>query len=366
MTPIDEFKEFLAEALPRFRSTWGDDTSFDARLAWQRILDEGGWVAPTWPVEAGGRGLGTADRVAYEELLAASGAPQIAGTLGVKNVGPAIAVWGTEAQRAHLPRILSGDELWCQGFSEPDAGSDLASLRTRAELHGDEFVITGEKVWTTNGLRATHCELLARTDPDAAKHAGISALLIPLDLPGIERRPIRQLTGDAEFAAMTFDDVRVPVDALLGPLHEGWKVTTTTLAHERSGIAMFATRHEQEVVDLVRAQRGRALDPVRRDALVRRYVEARIIGQLGRKILATLVAGGTPGPEQQVIKLAWSQAQQRLGELRLDLAGAGGVIGEDPDAAFAFLQARSSTIAAGTTEVMKNLLAERVLGLPRS
>ena len=368
MRPGDELRLFLDEAVPRFRAAGAEPGSFEERMAWQQILAEGGWVAPAWPIEHGGRGLATADRIECDEILASSGTPLIAGTLGVKNVGPTIARWGSDEQKAHLPRILAGVEVWCQGFSEPDAGSDLASLRTRAVIDGDDFVIDGEKVWTTQGLRATHCELLARTDPDAPKHAGISALLIPLELPGIERRPIRQITGDVEFASMSFHEVRVPHSCLLGPLHEGWTVTTSTLAHERAGVAMFATRHEAEVValaDTCTGDAGWALDPVARQLLMRRYIDARLIGLVGRKILATLVQGGTPGPEQQVIKLAWSLGEQRLGEARATLAGPALMAGGAPVAEHALLQSRASTIAAGTTEVMKNLIAERVLGLPR-
>ena len=364
-----ELREFLAVAIPRFRAEWPDSDSFEAQLAWQAVLNQGRWVAPAWPVEHGGRGLTPAENVRCEEVVAESDAPSIAGTLGTKNVGPTIIAWGTESQQRHLPRILSGEEIWCQGFSEPDAGSDLAGLRTRAVLDGDEFVVNGEKIWTTNGMRATHCELLVRTDPVAPKHKGISALLTPLDRPGIERRPIRQMTGGSHFAAMSFRDVRIPVADLLGPLNEGWRVTTTTLAHERSGVAMFATRLEQEIVgyvaDLGRSGVAAALPPVLRDEVVRRYVEGRVVGGMGRKTLASVVAGSQPGPEQQVIKLAWSLLRQRFSETRLGVAGLPAVAGLDPATSEAYLGARSATIAAGTTEVVKNILAERVLGLPR-
>jgi alkylation response protein AidB-like acyl-CoA dehydrogenase len=307
--------------------------------------------------------------VTCEQVMAESGAPMIAGTLGTKNVGPTIIAWGNAVQQRHLPNILSGEELWCQGFSEPDYGSDLAGLRTQAVVDGDEFVVNGEKVWTTNGLDATHCELLVRTDPAAPKHKGISVLLTALDRPGIERRPIRQMTGSAEFAAMSFRDVRIPRTNLLGPLHEGWRVTTTTLSHERSGVAMFATRLEQEVIDYLTALAGTprsyALPDVARHEVVQRYIEARIVGAMGRKTLSTVIAGGQPGPEQQVIKLAWSTLRQRFSETRMTLAGLPATIGLDQGTALDFLGSRSATIAAGTTEIVKNVLAERVLGLPR-
>lgn len=363
--PAAELAEFLREAMPRFRALGLEPGTWDEKMGWQQILGEGGWVAPSWSVEHGGRGLSTADRIECELVMAASGTPLIASTLGVKNVGPTLASWGTEEQRAHLPRILSGEEIWCQGFSEPDAGSDLASLRTRAVIDGDEFVIDGAKVWTSAGLRATHCQLLVRTDPGATKHRGVSVLLVPLHLPGIERRPIRQLNGESEFASMHFAGVRVPQSALLGPLHEGWNVTTSTLAHERAGVAMFAQRHEAEVLALAASAVGAGLGPVERQLLMRRYIDGRLIGLVGRKILSTLVQGGTPGPEQQLIKLAWSLGEARLAEARAVLAGPALMVGGAVDAADALLRSRSATIAAGTTEVMKNLIAERVLGLPR-
>jgi alkylation response protein AidB-like acyl-CoA dehydrogenase len=365
-TAAEEIDSFLGAALDRFHAEWGDNDSFEAKLAWQRILAEGRWVAPAWAVEDGGRGLGVADRIACEEVMAARRAPMIAGTLGVKNVGPTIAAWGTPTQKAHLPRILDGSEIWCQGFSEPDYGSDLAGLRARAEHDGDDYVITGEKIWTSSGLRATHCQVLARTNPDAAKHHGISALLVPLDLPGIDRRPIRQMDGQAEFASVAFNGVRVASSSVLGPVDQGWRVTMTTLAHERSGIASFATRFEEDTIALVDRVRGAGLsDPVFRDELVRRYIDGRVVGLLGRKVLAALSAGVEPGPEQSIIKLAWSLAGQRLAETEFALAGLPAIAGLAPAVTSALLRTRSMTIAAGTTEIMKNILGERVLGLPR-
>jgi alkylation response protein AidB-like acyl-CoA dehydrogenase len=225
-------REFLDVELPAFEQQWGPDRTFPALLDWQRRLHAVGWVAPAWPVEIGGQGLGVADQVECALLLASAGAPHAAGILGLQNVGPTLAAVGNAEQRAHLPKILSGEDIWCQGFSEPDAGSDLASLRCSARSDGDDFVIDGQKVWTSQGMEATHCQLLVRTDPEAPKHRGISALAIPLDLPGIDRRPLRQITGEADFAEVFFTGVRVPQSALLGSLNEGWRVTMTTLAHE--------------------------------------------------------------------------------------------------------------------------------------
>ena len=363
-----ELRDYLEKIAPDLHRVWPDKRSFEARLAWQRALHEGGWAAPHWPVADGGRGLGVVDRLECDAELARAGAPDIAGVFGIKNVGPTIAAFGTPEQRASLPRILSTQEIWCQGFSEPEAGSDLAALRTRAVEDGDGFVVNGQKVWISDGTRATHCMLLVRTDPDAPAHQGISVLLVPLDTPGIERRPLRQMTGDYGFAELFLTDVRVPRSALLGPLHEGWRVTMSTLGHERAGVVELAAGLERDVRAAVSGFPDGIADPVLRQELARRYVEARTIGLMGSRVMRALRAGQQPGPEQSVIKLGWSVTTQRLGETLLDAAGpaglAGGRVGDGAEAA-RFLRGRASTIAAGTTEVMKNILAERVLGLPK-
>ena len=363
-----ELSSFLDDALPDFVRQWGADRSFVARLDWQRRLAIGRWVAPGWAPELGGRGLGVADRVACDLLLSARDAPIIAGILGVNNVGPTLAAWGTPEQRSSLPRILDGSELWCQGFSEPEAGSDLASLRMSALRDGDDYIVNGQKVWTSQGMEASHCQLLVRTDPAAAKHKGISALAIPLDLAGIERRPLRQITGAADFAEVFFRDVRVPVSCLLGPENEGWNVTMTTLAHERAGVITVAAMLETQVARLVanhQATDGDPLPPVAQDELVRRYVESRVLGFLGERSLAIAEVGGAPGPEQSLIKLSWSQLSQDLRATELSLKGLDGLKDGSGSSVYGYLEARSSTIAGGTTEVMKNIVAERVLGLPK-
>lgn len=363
-----ELRTYLDRIAPALRRRWGNERSFEARLAWQRALHEGGWAAPHWPVADGGRGLDVVDRLECDAELARAGAPDIAGVFGIKNVGPTVSRFGTPEQRASLPRILSTEEIWCQGFSEPEAGSDLASLRMRAVREGDGFLVNGQKVWTSDGTRATHCMLLVRTDLEARPHEGISVLLVPLDTPGIERRPLRQITGESDFAELFFTDVRVPESALLGPLHEGWRVTMTTLGHERAGVVEIAAALEREVRVAVAGFPDGVADPVLRQELARRYVEARTVGLLGREVLRSLSAGEQPGPAQSVIKLGWSLTTQRLGETLLDAAGpsalAGGRHGDGAEA-HRFLRSRASTIAAGTTEVMKNILAERVLGLPK-
>jgi alkylation response protein AidB-like acyl-CoA dehydrogenase len=364
--PAAELDARVRELLPGHRAKWGDDDSFTARLDWQRTLHAAGWIAPQWPVEFGGRGLGIVDQVACDRVLAAHRAPALAGVLGVNNVAPTLMRFGTPEQQRHLAAIQAGTEVWCQGFSEPGSGSDLASLRTRARIDRDEFVISGQKVWTSEGMEADFCLLLARTDPDAKPHRGISALLVPLDLPGITRRPIIQITGRSGFAEVFFDDVRVPRSALLGPLHEGWNVTMTTLAFERAGVIMMASRLEQDVRDIVAELAGRELGPDTRIALTERLVEARLLRLLGQRALGRIAEGGAPGPEHSVIKLAWSIASQHLGETHLAALGSDAIAAPAAAAArHSYLLSRAATIAGGTTEIMRNILAERVLGMPR-
>jgi alkylation response protein AidB-like acyl-CoA dehydrogenase len=361
--PALELRAYLEKAVPGYRAQWGDAQSFEARLAWQRMLHEGGWAAPSWPVEHGGRGLGPVDRVQCDLELSKVDAPMPAGVLGLQNVGPALFMFGTEEQKRSLPRIRSGEEIWAQGFSEPGAGSDLAALSTRAEPRDGGFVVNGQKVWTSNGMEATHCLLLVRTDWDAPRHKGISALLVDLSSPGVERRPLRQITGEAEFAEIFFSDVRVPGENLLGPLNEGWHVTMKTLGYERSGVINQAAALEREVRLVV--EQVRVEDPLLRDELVTRWMEARLVGLMGARALAKLGEGQDPGAEQSVIKFGWSLAVGRLGETMMAVAGPNALLGSEP-AVGRFLRSRASTIAAGTTEVLKNVLAERVLGLPRA
>ena len=358
-----ELAAFLDRELPAHRREWGADTSMPARVAWQRRLAAGGWVGLHWPAEHGGRGLPIAERIDCDSELARRDAPPLAGLLGVNNVGPTLIAAGTPAQQRHLAAILDASEIWCQGFSEPDAGSDLASLRTSARPAGDGFVLAGRKVWTTNGMDATHCMLLARTGPAGSRHRGISAFVFPLDLPGIERRPIRQMDGGAEFAEMTFDDATVPGSALLGPLNEGWRVAMTTLAHERAGVISQAAGLQRLVFDEVAAASG--ADPVLRDELARRLVEGEVLGMLGTRALAALGAGAVPGPAHSLIRLAQGTLRQRLAETLARVHATGVVGGGTPETARELLASRSVSIAAGTREILKNVIAEQVLGLPR-
>ena len=367
-TPAAELTAQVQRLLPLHRQKWGDDDSFAARLDWQAALHAVGWIAPHWPAEFGGRGLNIVDQVACDRVLAQYRAPDLAGVLGVNNVSPTLMRYGTPEQQAHLRGIQAGTEVWCQGFSEPGSGSDLASLRTRAVLDEEtgEFVINGEKIWTSEGMEADYCMLLVRTDPDARPHKGISALLVPMDSPGITRRPITQITGEGGFAQVFFDDVRVPRAALLGPLHEGWTVTMTTLSFERVGVIMMAGRLEQTILDVVAELAGRELDPGVRLELADRFAEARLLGLVGQRALGRIAEGGAPGAEHSVIKHAWSLAMQSVGASHLAALGLDGISGTPLTLAqAAYLRSRAATIAGGTTEIMRNILAERVLGMPR-
>jgi alkylation response protein AidB-like acyl-CoA dehydrogenase len=364
LTVPAELRAFLDDELPAHQEQYGDRQDFEARRAWQRRLASARWVGLSWPEAYGGRALPIARRLECELEMALRGAPTPAGVLGLNNVGPSLIAFGSPDQQRHLAAILDGGEIWCQGFSEPDAGSDLASLRTTAIVDGDGFVIAGRKIWTTNGLDATHCMLLVRTDPVAPKHRSISALLLSLDRPGIERRPIRQMDGSQEFAEMTFDDVRVPPSALLGPLHDGWRVTMTTLAHERAGVISQAALLERDVLAEIGQWMGTA-DAVLRQELTQRYIDGRVLGLMGSRALSRLASGETPGPEHSLIRLAQGRLRQRLSEVRMDAIGVSAVAGGADAVTREFLAARSASIAAGTREVLKNIVAERVLGLPR-
>ncbi len=365
MKPSAELHDVLAEIVPRYRERWGDTDEWEGLVEFQRELGARGWSAPAWPVAIGGRGLGVEDQIACDAEFSKARAPRRIAVFGVKNVGPTIAAAGSPEQKEHLARILTADEIWCQGFSEPDAGSDLASLRCRAELDGDHFVVNGTKIWTSIGLWATHCMLLVRTDPDAPAHRGISALLVPLEQAGITRSPIVQATGESDFAELHFEDVRVPASALLGAMNDGWRVTMTTLGYERAGVIEISGNLIEEIEQfLFDAAREGKLGARSRDRGAAIYARARILGWMGER---SLVDDGT-GPNGAVaglIKLAWSTLGQAFGEYTAEVDGLAAIAGDDMRSGRRLVGGRSNTIAGGTTEVMKNIIGERSLGLPR-
>ena len=344
----------------------GDDPDRIERLKeWNRTLADARYAAIAWPPEYGGRGASLMEQVVYAEEMHRAGAPGTVNIIGLSNIAPAIMEHGTEEQKRDLlPRMLRGDDIWCQGFSEPDAGSDLASLSSSAVIDGDAFVINGQKTWNTLGAFANRCELLVRTDRDAPKHRGISCLLVDMELAGIETRPLVTITGEREFAEIFFTDVRVPRDALLGPVNEGWRVAMTTLSHERGTVANLHLGLRKKIAGLLETAKGTsaAHDAVVRQKLARVYLEGELLKLVSQRAISGALHGREMGPESSIAKLVWSEAEQHLGE------AAGDVLGPDANTGRwgrDRLAMRSYTIAGGTTQVNKNIIAQRLLGLPR-
>ena len=332
---------------------------------WNRTLADGGWAAPAWPVEHGGRGAGVAEQLAYLEEMSRVRAPGPVNVIGVSNIAPAIMQFGTPEQRARFLRpMLRGDEIWSQGMSEPDAGSDLASLRTAATEDGDHFVINGQKTWNSLGHLADWCQLYVRTDPNAKKHSGITCFLVDLRTPGIEARPITTIAGEQSFAELFFTDARVPRDAMLGPLHQGWSVAMTTLGHERAGVARLHLSLASRLDDLLadpRAAEGRR-DPLRRDRLARVWAAIRCMRYLTERSLSDPTAAA--GAVGSLAKLSWAHCDQELADIAVDLIGPAALEAHD-HWADNLLSVRQASIAGGTTEINKNIVGEHVLGLPR-
>jgi alkylation response protein AidB-like acyl-CoA dehydrogenase len=347
-----------------------DHAAFELLRGWSRTMADAGWAAVSWPSEYGGRGASVLEQLVYTEETTRARVPMPLNIIGLNNIAPAIMQYGTESQKLTLlPRMMRADDIWCQGMSEPGAGSDLASLRTRAVRDGDHFVVNGQKIWTSLGHRAQWCQLYVRTDPEAPKHKGISCLIVDMTLPGIEARPLVALNGDADFAEVFFHDVRVPADALLGPLNAGWQVATTTLSHERAGAArLYAemqVRLEELVEDFAATDTGALQDPVtlrRLGEIEGRIKYLEVLCQ--RSISATLHGGSELAAfgTASLAKTVWGEIGQGLAALAFDVLGASGGKNRWDDYR---LTSRSLTIAGGTTQINKNITAQRVLGLPR-
>jgi alkylation response protein AidB-like acyl-CoA dehydrogenase len=303
----------------------------------------------------------------YEEI-ARAGAPQMANVLGLAMGGPTVIAHGTDAQKErYLPPILSADEIWCQGFSEPDSGSDLASLKTRAVRDGDDWVVSGQKVWTTFAHQAKWCMLVARTDAEAPKHRGLSYFLMDMEQDAVEVRPLVQITGEAEFNELFIEEARIPGENLVGGENNGWVVAITTLMHERAGLA-FALQVEvqialRELMGEIR-ERGFAEDPIVRQRIGQLYIESQVLRLNAYRGLTATMKRGAPGPEGSLGKWHWAEVNQALTELAVDLAGPRAQLFDDTWT-YRFLRARANSIEGGTTEILKNIVAERVLGLPR-
>jgi alkylation response protein AidB-like acyl-CoA dehydrogenase len=340
---------------------------------WSRTLYEAGYSGLTWPKEYGGGGKPYSFQAIFLEESARAEAPQHLGVIGLGMAGPTIIAHGTEQQKArYLARILSAEEIWCQGFSEPGAGSDLSAVRTSARLEGDRFVVDGQKVWSSFAHIADWCILVTRSDPASERHDGLTYLIVDMHATGVEVRPLRQITGEAEFNEIFFSGVRVPIENVLGEVGGGWQVAMTTLLHERGtlGFALQAAL-EVQVRKLLALARDRGADAVQRDRIAREWIEMEGLRYTNYRSLSQLVRTGVPGPEGSIAKLVWSEANQRITRLALEILGPDApLVGESAPYGGYWqhqqLRSRGNTIEAGTSEILRSIVAERVLGLPRS
>jgi alkylation response protein AidB-like acyl-CoA dehydrogenase len=363
----DQLREWLADNHPGPEPE-GDVAGFEFRRAWQRRLHDDDWAGVSWPKEYGGRGATLVEQAIYNEELARAQAPSTANVLGLAMGGPTVIAHGTEEQkRRYLEPILSADEIWCQGFSEPEAGSDLASLKTRAVRDGDEWVVTGQKVWTTLAHHAKWCMLVARTDQDAPRHKGLTYFLMDMEQDAVQVRPLRQITGEAEFNELFIEEARIPHDNIVGGEGNGWNVAITTLMHERATLAFgLQIRVKITLGELLAEAResGATVDPIIRDRLAQLYIESEVLRLNALRGLSSIMRTGVPGPEGSLGKWQWAEVNQSLTELAVDLRGPRAVL-DDDRWTYRYLRARANSIEGGTTEILKNIVAERVLGLPR-
>ena len=363
---VGEFAELRGRGGP------GDeDIGFDVRVEWEKVLGRAGWIGLGWPVEHGGRGATVDQQIIWAEEYVRAQAPARTNHMGENLLAPTLIEYGTPEQCARfLPGILRGDERWCQGYSEPNAGSDLANVQTKAHLDGDRWVINGQKVWTSLAHVSHWCFVVARTEPGSQRHAGLTFLLVPMDQSGVEVRPIRQITGGGEFNETFFDDAETEASLVVGQPGNGWGVAMALLGYER-GISTLAQQvgFERELDDTIALARthGRAGDPVLRQKLARAHTGLQL---LKLNALRSMSAKGVPGPEASISKLFWGTWHRDLGELMMEILGPAGLIGEALPYELTleqklFLFTRSDTIYGGSNEIQRNVLGERVLGLPR-
>jgi len=349
--------------------------------AWQARLAETRWVGITWPAEYGGRGASIPEQIVYTEEMARAEAPEVVGSLGIGIAGPPLIAYGTEEQKQRFAkRILAADDLWCFGFSEPGAGSDLASLRTMAILDGDHFVVNGQKVWTTLAQHADWCMLLCRTDPESSRRQGVSCLLVDMTSPGITVRPLRQIGGQAEFNEVFFEDVRVPRANLLGELHNGWQIATAALQNERGilyvvEMQILLAKGRDRLLKLA-TERQATRNPMTRQALADIYLGVETFRHTCQRTLDKLLRMGMPGPEASIIKLHWTELTQAIPRVAMSILGTDGLMYDTPDDVSrnirpdqwvqgSFLLAPAASVASGTSEIMRGIIAMQVLGLPR-
>jgi len=369
-----EVRDFIAANLPDSSRVRGARRFEDADRDWSRKLGEAGYVGLTWPKEVGGAGAPYSHQAIFLEELARAEAPPHVGVIGVAMAGPTIMAFGSDEQQArYLPKILTAEEIWCQGFSEPGAGSDLASVRTRVEDRGDHFVVNGQKVWSSWAHIADFCILVGLGLPDAPRYKNLTYVIVDMHAPGVEVRPLVQITGHAEFNEIFFTDVQVPKENLLGEIGGGWQVAMTTLLHERGtlGFALAATLDVAVRKLLALAAERGVRDPILRDRIAREWIELQALRYTNYRALTTLTKTGIPGPEGSISKLVWSEANQRLTKLALEILGSHAQLTDGTGYSDGYwqyqqLRSRGNTIEAGTSEILRSIVAERVLGLPRS
>jgi alkylation response protein AidB-like acyl-CoA dehydrogenase len=356
-----------------------EDLLWDRNKRWHKKLYENGWVGLNWPKQYGGRGATFIEQVIFQQELGRLGLPMGINVLGIIMTGPALMQWGTDEQKQrYLKPIIMADEIWCEGMSEPGAGSDLASIQTRAELHGDEFIVNGQKVWTTHAQRSDFCQLFVRTDPDVPKHKGMSALLVDMRSPGVVVKPLKQITGDSEFNEIFFEDVRVPKENLLGPLNAGWQVLVNTLMHERFGISETIGGTEVILAQLVEIAQTIPLgghnaaenDEIRQQ-IAQFAIEVTAKKYNGLRALSKRLKGQQPGAESSIGKLISTDLSQRMTKFAARLLGGYAIIerkspfAPDGDWMRRILNVEMLTIAGGTSAVQKNMIGERILQLPK-
>jgi alkylation response protein AidB-like acyl-CoA dehydrogenase len=378
----DEVATWLRENNPGPEPEGSLDEVMQFRGEWQRKLHAAGWAGISWPKEFGGRGATMIEQAIFTGEAAAQEAPSPANVLGLAMGGPVVIAHGTDAQKErYLEPILTGDEIWCQGFSEPESGSDLASLKTRAVKDGDEWVVTGQKVWTTFAQYAKWCMLVARTDPDAPKHQGLTYFLMDMEQDGVEAKPLVQITGEGEFNEVFINEARIPDENIVGQVGEGWTVAITTLMNERAGLAFGAIAQIHNslgrlaaLAKEVREEGGStaAEDAYFRQRIAQLFIEAETMRLNAYRGLTKTMVSGIPGPEGSLGKWQWADINQDLTELALEIEGAWAPLGRGSEGAvangawqYSFLRSRANSIEGGTTDILKNIIAERVLGLPR-
>ena len=363
----DELRGWLDENHPGEEPT-GDEAAFEFRKEWQRKLHAAHYAGLSWPQEYGGRGATLIEQAIFGEELARAKLPGPANVLGLVMGGPVVIAHGSDEQKQrYLEPILSGEEIWCQGFSEPESGSDLASLKTKAVKSNGEWLVTGQKVWTTFAHEAKWCMLVARTDQDAPKHKGLTYFLMDMEQEEIQVRPLRQITGEAEFNELFIEEARIPDENVLGGVGNGWAVAITTLMHERAGLGAAAAASVKialgQLIELAQ-ERGVDEDPVIRQRIAQLLIEVEALRLNAWRGLTAIMKTGVPGPEGSLPKLQWSAVNQGLTELAMDIRGEESAI-KDSDWTYRFLRARANSIEGGTTEILKNIIAERVLNLPK-